>query len=128
MRRCGDCQLCCDLLPVGSLSKNAGALCKFQKFKKGSQAHRDAALRRWLYRRAKNGIAALIRFNERDAITVFARPFDPAGQWHEIDSGLSLNRTRSFEEVVTALGGRAAAIISEPEKGEHGEASSTTTD
>lgn len=126
MRRCGDCQLCCTLLPAGSLSKSAGALCKFTKFKKGSHAHHDPALRRWLYRRAKNGIAALIRFNERDAITVFATPFDPARQWDEIDSGLSLNRTHSFEEVVTALGGRAAATISEPEKGEHGKAINTT--
>ncbi|WFU42630.1 hypothetical protein QA640_09300 [Bradyrhizobium sp. CB82] len=150
MQPCGDCQLCCKLLPVGSLSKSAGALCNFQKYKRGRaaampiecgvwhcrslvndnadpaypQAHGAPALRRWPYRRAADGVAALIRFNERAAITVFAPPFDPAGQWHEIDSGVSVNRTHSLGEVVTALGGRAAAIISEPEKGNDGKASS----
>jgi hypothetical protein len=194
MRRCGDCQLCCKLVPVASLGKGAGTACKFQKFKKGCtvyrsadmpfecgvwncrwlinddaadlsrpdrshyvidlmpdfvtirndetgevenvqvvqiwidqaypQAHRDPALRRWLYRRAEEGIAALIRFNERDVLTVFAPPFDPGGEWHEIDSGISINRTHSVEEVVMALGGRASAIVSEPgEKGKDGKSS-----
>ncbi|WP_166304388.1 hypothetical protein [Bradyrhizobium sp. 2S1] len=85
-------------------------------------AHRDPALRRWLCRRAEQGIAALIRFNERDALTIFAPPFDPKGEWHEIISGannVSINRTHSFEEITSALGGRAL-VISEPEKGYYG--------
>jgi hypothetical protein len=34
-RRCGDCQLCCKLLPVHSLGKEAGQRCKHQRHHKG---------------------------------------------------------------------------------------------
>jgi hypothetical protein len=34
-RQCGDCQLCCKLLPVPPLQKAAGVACRFQKFHKG---------------------------------------------------------------------------------------------
>ncbi|MGX1151481.1 hypothetical protein AB7M15_007303 [Bradyrhizobium ottawaense] len=183
-RACGDCQLCCKLLPVPPLRKPAGAACQFQKFHKGCSvyatkrmpvecglwncrwlvnddaaelsrpdrshyvidlmpdfitvtdgatgakqniqvvqiwvdpkhpgAHRDPALRRWLYRRAQDGIAALIRFDARDALTIFAPPFDAKGEWHEV-SGARTGRTHSFAEIEQALGGRAPAIV-EPEK------------
>jgi hypothetical protein len=35
MRQCGDCQLCCRLLPVPPLEKKAGQRCQYQKFGKG---------------------------------------------------------------------------------------------
>jgi hypothetical protein len=181
MRSCGDCTLCCKLLPVPPLAKAAGQSCRYQKFHKGClvyrtasmppecglwncrwlvnddaddlsrpdrshyvidvmpdfitvrdnetgedqniqvvqiwcdpkhrDAHRDPALRRWLIRRAEQGIAALVRFNSKEALAVFAPPFDPAGQWHEIDSGVSTNRTHTLTEIVAALGGRASATI-----------------
>ena len=34
-RQCGDCQLCCKLLPVRSLGKEAGQRCKHQRHSKG---------------------------------------------------------------------------------------------
>jgi hypothetical protein len=34
-RQCGDCQLCCRLVPVQSINKPAGTACAFQKFHKG---------------------------------------------------------------------------------------------
>lgn len=34
-RRCGDCQLCCKLLPVKELAKLANQKCKYQKHGKG---------------------------------------------------------------------------------------------
>jgi len=34
-RQCGDCQLCCKLLPVRSLGKGAGERCKHQRHHKG---------------------------------------------------------------------------------------------
>lgn len=44
MRQCGDCQLCCKLLPVRSLGKPAGERCQHQSFAKGcsvyAQLHR----------------------------------------------------------------------------------------
>lgn len=30
-RKCGECTLCCKLLPVGEISKPGGTLCKFQR-------------------------------------------------------------------------------------------------
>ncbi|MFH0298330.1 hypothetical protein AAFX91_14025 [Bradyrhizobium sp. 31Argb] len=65
-------------------------------------AHRDAALRRWLYRRAEKGFAALIRFNSREALALFAPPFAADGDWHEMD-GTSDPRTHTFGEVLKAL-------------------------
>ena len=35
MRQCGDCQLCCKLLPVGAVKKEAGERCKYQRHGKG---------------------------------------------------------------------------------------------
>lgn len=38
-RRCGDCQLCCKLLPVRALDKPASARCKYQRVGKGCLVH-----------------------------------------------------------------------------------------
>jgi hypothetical protein len=140
MRQCGDCQLCCRLLPVPPLGKKAGERCQHQKFGKGCAvyhtaamppecglwncqwltnddtaglsrpdrshyvidivpdfmtlqdnatgqqykipvvqiwidpahplAHRDPALRAFLLRRGEQGIAALVRFDNRRAVTI----------------------------------------------------------
>lgn len=39
MRQCGDCQLCCKLLPVPPLGKVAGQKCKHQSHAKGCAIH-----------------------------------------------------------------------------------------
>jgi hypothetical protein len=183
-RKCGECQLCCKLLPVRTLQKKGGEVCRHQKFRKGCavyhragmppecaiwncrwlvnddadelsrpdrahyvidvmpdfvtlkedatgfnqnievvqiwcdpkypDAHRDPALRRWLFRRAQEGKAAIIRFNERDAIGLFAPPFDKDGKWHEITSGISSTQ-HTLTDIERALGGEAEMVI------EHGE-------
>jgi hypothetical protein len=38
-RRCGDCQLCCKLLPVRSIGKVAGQHCKHQRHHKGCSVY-----------------------------------------------------------------------------------------
>ena len=181
MRQCGDCSLCCRLLPVPPLQKKAGESCRFQKFHKGCtvyqtramppecslwscrwlvnddtadlsrpdrshyvidimpdyitinqdetglkqniqvvqiwidpkypDAHRDPALRRFMFRRAQDGIAAIIRYNAKDAIVVFAPPFDINGEWHEIKSGMTSVKTHTAAEMVAALGGEAKMVI-----------------
>jgi hypothetical protein len=180
MRQCGDCQLCCKLLPVPPLGKRAGESCRFQKFHKGCkvyhqpempsecaiwncrwlvnddcadiprpdrghfvidimpdfititpdgeepqniqvaqvwidpkypQAHRDPALRRWMFRRAQAGVATIVRYNAKDAIVIFAPPFDIGGQWHEITSGMKTVKTHTLDEMVAALGGEAKVMI-----------------
>lgn len=172
MRQCGDCQLCCKLLPVPPLQKKAGQRCKFQKFGKGCtvyhttkmpvecgvwncrwlvnddtddlarpdrahyvidlmpdfitvrpdaispplniqvvqiwidpnfpDAHRDPALRRYMVRRAQDGIATLIRFDARKALTIFPPPFDEQGEWHEI-AGTGSEKTHSLDDTLRAL-------------------------
>jgi hypothetical protein len=181
-RQCGDCQLCCRLVPVQSLAKPGGTRCRFQKFGKGCavyhqpqmppecsiwscrwlvnddaaelarpdrshyvidmvpdfitikphdgsapqnmqvaqiwidpkypDAHRDPALRRWMVRRAEQGIAAIIRSSEREAFVVFAPPFDAAGgEWHEIRSDMRPGPSHSLAETVQALGGAVSVVI-----------------
>jgi hypothetical protein len=173
IRQCGECQLCCKLLPIKGLNKPANTRCQFQKFGKGCKvyhgpnmptecivwncrwlvsddtfdlsrpdrshyvidlmpdfitcdfegkptnvpvvqvwcdphhpdAHRDPALRRYLFRRAEEGIAGLIRFNSRDAIVIFAPPWDVNGEWHEITSGMKAGKTHSAAEIMNAIGG-----------------------
>jgi hypothetical protein len=48
-RQCGDCQLCCKLLPVRELDKRAGQRCKHQKHHKGCSIYPDrpAACQLW---------------------------------------------------------------------------------
>jgi hypothetical protein len=180
-RACGDCQLCCKLLPVPPLQKGGGETCRFQKFHKGCtvyrkpemppecsiwncrwlvnddtgdlsrpdrahyvidlmpdfitvapddggepqniqvvqiwidprypDAHRDPVLRAYLIRRAEQGIAALVRFNPKDAIVIFAPPFDAGGEWHEVKSGMKSVKTHTLNEVVQALGGEARMVV-----------------
>jgi hypothetical protein len=44
MRQCGDCQLCCKLLPVRSLDKVAGQKCKHQSHAKGCAVYARLAM------------------------------------------------------------------------------------
>src|SRR5882672_6844782 len=44
MRQCGDCQLCCRLLPVPPLQKKAGERCQHQKFGKGCAVYHKPAM------------------------------------------------------------------------------------
>lgn len=39
MRECGDCQLCCRVMPIGEIGKPAGQRCGYQKFKVGCSVH-----------------------------------------------------------------------------------------
>ena len=49
MRKCGDCTLCCRLLPVRELAKGAGVRCQHQKVGKGCTiyASRPLSCRLW---------------------------------------------------------------------------------
>ena len=68
------------------------------------EAHRDPALRRYMMRRAEQGIAALVRFEARKALMVFAPAFAPDGQWHEVFKA-EPEAAHSFAEIVAAIGG-----------------------
>lgn len=68
----------------------------------------DSRLRAYLLRRGSEGIAALIRFNERDAVLVVPPTLAEDRQWHIRDSGdpnASHRPQHSLEEVRRALGG-----------------------
>ena len=152
-RVCGDCQLCCKLLPIDALSKPANKRCRYQKIRTGCtiystrpaecrvwscqwlknpetnalkrpdrahyvidpipdyvrfpqidgsddvvipvlqiwidpgfpDAHRDPSLRAFLAQVARrDGMAALIRFDERTAITLLAPFLHNGPDWIEI--------------------------------------------
>jgi hypothetical protein len=174
-RQCGDCQLCCKLLPVRSLNKAAGERCRHQSHARGCKvharlaqvspecgwwncrwlgnhdaadlrrpdksryvldimpeyvtlrhnqtgecrnvqvvqiwvdpsypdAHRDPALRAWLLRRGAEGVAALIRYSERDGFALFPPNMSDDGQWHEQTAGV-IGPAHSVADVAQALGG-----------------------
>jgi hypothetical protein len=44
MRECGDCQLCCKLLPVKGLNKGANTRCRYQKHHKGCTVYNKTAM------------------------------------------------------------------------------------
>lgn len=191
-RECGDCQLCCRLLPVldnepwrddEPINKPAGVRCRHQSHAKGCKvyntrampfcctawtcrwltnndmadqsrpdrshlvvdvmpdyitirhddgepdqkvqvvqvwcdprfpdAHRDPAFRRYLERVGEEGIAALIRYNERDAITIIPPALAPDGQFHEIDDKTRTRvERRTQKELREFFSG--ANIVTEP--------------
>jgi hypothetical protein len=73
-------------------------------------AHRDPALRRWMVEQAEQGIAALIRYNSHETLTVFAPPFDVNGEWHEIKGGTA-EQQHTLDDMMKALGGSARMVI-----------------
>ena len=51
-------------------------------------AHNDPPLRAYLVRRAYEGFAAIIRYNDKDGFCLFAPPFAKDGRWHEEKSSV----------------------------------------
>lgn len=70
------------------------------------EAHRDPALRRYMMRRAEQGIAALVRFDGRKALMIFAPPLASDRQWHEVFKA-EPEAAHSFREIVAAIAGGA---------------------
>jgi hypothetical protein len=170
-RQCGECQLCCVLLPVLALKKAGGTACRFQGIHTGCtiygtadrpeecwiwscrwlinddatelprpdqshyvidvmpdyvtirdrggktrtlevvqiwvdpqhpNAHRDPALRRWIRKRAKKGIGALIRYSPTNAFAIFAPPLSDDGRWHEVH-GIVGETTHTAADIAKAL-------------------------
>jgi hypothetical protein len=171
-RRCGECTLCCKLLPVRELDKKANERCKHQRHGQGCtvyqkpampmacvywscrwlleqdtkdlrrpdrshyvidvmpdyvtvvdnttgaqtnievvqiwcdpdypDAHRDPALREYLMRRAREGVAALVRFSSQKALHLMAPPLTEDRQWHEIE-GAHMRPTHSLVDTMKAL-------------------------
>ena len=46
-------------------------------------AYNDPALREYMIRRAHEGIATMVRFDSRRAITIFPPPLNEDGRWHD---------------------------------------------
>ena len=72
-------------------------------------AHRDPALRRWMERRAADGIASIVRYSERDAIVVFAPSLSSDGQWHEVATGM-VEKAHTLDDIEAALGEVAVEV------------------
>jgi hypothetical protein len=67
-------------------------------------AHRDPALRAYVQRRAKEGVAALIRHSSTDAFLLVAPHFGDNADWLELHSAMR-DKEHSAEEVAAAIGG-----------------------
>jgi hypothetical protein len=175
-RHCASCQLCCKLLPVRSLDKEAGHRCKHQRVGKGCtvyarlgqvspecrlwscewlvnadagdlsrpdrshyvidvmpdyvtlrdnadgaeryipvvqvwidpdypNAHEDPALRRFLERRAEEGKAAILRFDNTRALVAFAPSISANGRWNLVESNNLRQAAHSFADVWNKLSG-----------------------
>jgi Putative zinc- or iron-chelating domain len=50
-------------------------------------AHRDPELRAYIERQGQKGIAAIIRYSEMRAMTIFPPSMSSDGQWHEVTHG-----------------------------------------
>jgi hypothetical protein len=65
-------------------------------------AHRDPALRAWLERRAEDGFAAIMRWDNNEAFAVFPPALSADGQWHEEHSNVK-DRQHSQAEIAATL-------------------------
>lgn len=61
-------------------------------------AHRDPAIRAFIARRSREGIATLVRYNASDAFTIFYSD----DEWHEI-GGASSGRSHSAADIIDFL-------------------------
>ena len=178
-RRCGECTLCCTLLPVKSLGKGANTRCAHARglgcniYRKEGfpgecalwncrwlinddagdlqrpdrchyvidivpdfvraennesraqvpipiiqiwcdprypDAHRDPALRAWIIR--QTGFAALVRYNDRDALFLLPPTMSDTGEWEEV--GGNRNRveegTHRASEIAAVLHGAGIGV------------------
>jgi Fe-S-cluster containining protein len=61
------------------------------------EAHRAPELRAYIERQGEKGIAAIIRYSEKRAMTIFPPSMSKDGQWHEVSHG-KVRPTRTAEE------------------------------
>lgn len=69
-------------------------------------AYRDPDLMRFIERRSREGIAAIVRFSgTKDAITIFAPAMTHDGEWKEVRSEPDEGRNYDFRNVMAVLAG-----------------------
>lgn len=168
-RECGDCSLCCKLVPVAELNKPAATKCKHQRHSgcavykrrprscavwfcrwlinddtadmsrpdrchyvidvmpdyvtltepggepiavrieqiwvdpKYPDAHRDPKLREYLLRRGKQGIAGLVRYDNKAGLVIFPPNMTANHDWHEITSPLNPESEHKPSEVMDLI-------------------------
>src|SRR5262245_56200539 len=172
-RKCGDCQLCCKLLPVQEIEKKAGHRCRHQAHGKGCRVYHtalprscrlwscawltgvdtgsrpdrahlvvdmlpdfvtvvdettferrslpvvhgaivpvfpdapgDPALRAYLAKRGEEGVAALIRSNEREAFTLLPPVMTEDGDWVAAWSNVDPEKQHSFTDIAKVWAGK----------------------
>jgi hypothetical protein len=79
----------------------------------GPDAWRDPALLEYLGRRGAEGKVALIRFNERDGLTVFPPNMCSDGEWHEI-SRATVRPQHTPEQLMQGLAGCRNVLLAVP--------------
>jgi hypothetical protein len=67
-------------------------------------AHRDEALREWLFDLGEKRIASIIRYNEKECLCIFPPNLSDDGRWHEVPGNPSIARNQhSINEIIEAL-------------------------
>jgi hypothetical protein len=91
-RACGDCMLCCSLLPVEEFGKAAGVRCQFAKFGKGCSiyARRPGSCELWNCRWLVNDDTADLRRPDRSHYVIDIMP-DFVRAVHATDPALTRN-------------------------------------
>ena len=91
-RACGDCMLCCTLLPVEEFGKAAGERCQFAKFGKGCSIYsrRPGSCALWNCRWLVNDDTAELRRPDRSHYVIDIMP-DFVRAVHNTDPSLSRN-------------------------------------
>jgi hypothetical protein len=87
-------------------------------------AYKDPHLRAYLDRRGYEGKLGMIRFNEREAITLVPPSLAPDGEWHEL-GGQCVEKTHTAAEVIEALGGDGRIKFTLTEDDDHAEETDT---
>jgi len=169
-RHCGDCQLCCRLLPVKEFAKPVNTRCQHQKFGKGCgiyarrpnscrywscrwlvgddtadqarpdrshvvidlvpdfitvnpndgsepttvpvvqiwvdpkypDAHRAPAIRAYMARRGDDGVAALVRWDNKRGLIIFPPAMCGDDQWHEFENAM-VDHEHTLAETIAGI-------------------------
>jgi hypothetical protein len=68
-------------------------------------AHRDPALRDWLFDLGEKRIASIIRYNEKECLCIFPPNLSDDGRWHEVPGNPTIaQKQHSITDILKALG------------------------
>jgi hypothetical protein len=77
-------------------------------------AHRDPAIRAYIARRGEEGIATLVRWDNRKGLTIFPPAMSSDGEWHEVTNG-ELRPAHMPEETLEVVASAQKVLLDWPQ-------------